>query len=428
MQVGRIAAVVLVVLVGEVAAGPRARDGGAAAATASTPLGARIAAVAGEVAAVRGLGRGKAVVAEPVDQAALTARVAAVLAVSPAETLALRRLGFIEVTADPNALLAAALVDVGPVRYEASSHHLLVTRAVVASPATSELAIARELARRAIDARFELAPAKVADVDAAQARAALIEGDALATMVEVALARDKGAAPWSDPRVAAALASELDAPAGALAGASPWVRSRVLVPARAGLGLIAALRRRAPWAAVDAAYRRPPRSSAQVLHPARYVADERPVAVKLATPPALRGLTRRHEATWGEASFVAWLEAQGVDGEVAALAGAGWSGDRAVVFAADGDGPAADAVGVWRLEWETEADAIEAAEAATRAVDHLVGGVGDERAEGRARWRDGDGKVASVERRGTTLLIVVGAPAAAAAALLTELWPAARRP
>jgi hypothetical protein len=398
--------------------------GAAAAAPKASGLDARLVAVGREVAAVRGGERGKPPTVEPVEPGALGARAAAELVVSPAETLALRRLGLIGPTDDPTALLATALADPGPARYLTGTRTLLVESAAAADPAPIELALARELARRAAGLRLGGGKLAAGDLDAAAARIGIVDGDALATMVEVALARDHAAAPWSDPRVVAALTADLEATP--LGHASPWVRSRLLAPARAGLGLVAALRRRAPWSAVDAALRRPPRSTAQLLHPARYVVDERPVVVAIASPPSLRGLARRHEAVWGELGFAAWLEASGVDREVAAVAAAGWRGDDAVVFAADGEDRPADATVVWRLTWETDADAIEAAQAATRAVDQLVGPGGEatERAADRTRWRAADGKLATVERRGESLLIVLGS---LTAAVFEEGWSAGGR-
>jgi hypothetical protein len=99
-------------------------------------------------------------------------------------------------------------------------------------------------------------------------------------------------------------------------------------------------------------------------------------------------------------------------------------------------------LGIARFDWDSEADAIEAAEAATRAVDDLVVGAtiersgyggprsdaehrGDsiERGQTRTRWVGFDGQIAWVERRGPTLVIVVGAPPELADQLAGELWP-----
>jgi len=112
---------------------------------------------------------------------------------------------------------------------------------------------------------------------------------------------------------------------------------------------------------------------------------------------------------------------------LAARAADGWSGDRAVVLAKPGDARPERAVGIARLEWDTEIDAIEAHDAAVRALDADVVGGTIEHGELRTRWLALDGTASWVERRGSAIVVVVGAPGWAADALADEVWTVARR-
>lgn len=263
------------------------------------------------------------------------------------------------------------------------------------------------------------------DLDARRARQALREGAALALVIELAHARAGRPLPWTDPRATAALIDEVTAAAladPALAGAPLVVRETVAFSSRAGLGLVAALRRRQGWRAVDAALARPPRSTAQVLHPARYADRAAPRAIALARPAALRDHVVAHDAAWGELGFQLFLRGHGIDPARAAIAAAGWAGDRAIVMVPADDGGAARAVGLSRSRWDTEADAIEAAEAAELALAAALPGAVHDRAGDRARWVAVDGTHAWVERRGAQLVLAIGVPAGAAEAVGAAVW------
>src|SRR6185295_17861661 len=138
------------------------------------------------------------------------------------------------------------------------------------------------------------------------------------------------------------------------------IREAMIFPYRAGFTFVAALRRRQPWSAVDAAFARPPRSTEQVLHPERYLADDPPIALAIDAPPVLRGYTRAHDTVWGELGIQLFLRSHGIE-------------------------PAA-AVGIARSEWDSEADAIEAAEAAVKALDASIVGAVIDHGRTRTRW------------------------------------------
>jgi uncharacterized iron-regulated protein len=129
--------------------------------------------------------------------------------------------------------------------------------------------------------------------DAELALAALIEGDATFTMIEL-LKKDQ-------PRVAAMLDAPLDK-AKNLQNAFLYAR---------GARYVKALKERGGWKAVDAAYRFPPRTTAAILHP------EGVAAIDLGPGKSI-----------GELGIIKMLAAHPETKALAVQAAAGWQGDR----------------------------------------------------------------------------------------------------
>jgi hypothetical protein len=135
------------------------------------------------------------------------------------------------------------------------------------------------------------------------------------------------------------------------------------------------------WSAIDAAYARPPLSTEQILHPERYLGEspDWPTRALLDRPETWLGDGWRvaGSETMGELG-VALLLSESAPGVAAEAAAAGWDGDRLVVWRDGTRGAAA-----WVSTWDTEADAVEFAEAATALARAL---------RPAARWRtDGAG-------------------------------------
>src|SRR5207249_4000721 len=121
------------------------------------------------------------------------------------------------------------------------------------------------------------------------------------------------------------------------AKAPRFLRDTLTFPYFAGLKLVVALRKKGPWSTVDAAFRAPPESTEQVLHPEKFLAHEHPVVV---TPSAIAALAPAKEVrrdVLGEFEWKLLLASRISDAE-AERAAAGWGGDRLVAYA-DGDGP-----------------------------------------------------------------------------------------
>jgi hypothetical protein len=124
----------------------------------------------------------------------------------------------------------------------------------------------------------------------------------------------------------------------------------------------------------------------------------------------------------GEHGFALFLRSYGIDAEVAAQAAAGWGGDRVVVLAREGETRPERTVGLARFEWDSEADAMEAHQAAVRAIDGTMIGATAEHDELHTKWLGLDGRVTYVERRGTSVVIAIGVPVTTAGAAIVELW------
>jgi hypothetical protein len=104
-------------------------------------------------------------------------------------------------------------------------------------------------------------------------------------------------------------------------------------------------------AAVDAAFRAPPASTEQVLHPEKYIAGEDPpVGLVLPAPP--EGAKTLVSTTLGELGTRIVLLARGLPVQEAVPAAAGWGGDT-VALVSFGKEEAL----IWISAWDTEEDA-----------------------------------------------------------------------
>jgi hypothetical protein len=415
-----------VVLASTASAQPKKSDGLA-------KLLARTDDVAKEVSKIRGLPLKRKIPNEVVDRDELRKRLIAMAAEektkteTASEALGLARWGMIPRATDYEALLIELLTEQIAGYYDPDTKKLTISASAGDDPAGAELVLAHEIDHALQDQSFDLK--KFEDVpdgedDAAAARRALVEGDGIALMLEVMLARQKVPVPWSNPQMTDAIEKAMAVPGNgdALDRAPIAIREALIFPYRAGFTFVAALRRRQPWSAVDAAFRKPPKSTEQVMHPERYLANDEPIGVAIDALSSLAAYTVAHKTVWGELGFQLFLRSNNVPASTATEAAAGWGGDRTIVLANPRDKRPHLAVGISRSEWDTEADAIEAHEAAVKALDATIAGSVIEHARTRTRWMSVEGNVSWVERKGPSMVIVHGAPVWASESLLTEVW------
>jgi hypothetical protein len=130
-------------------------------------------------------------------------------------------------------------------------------------------------------------------------------------------------------------------------GAPPVIRDQLVQPYLAGLVFARAVWQRGGAQAMREAWREPPESSEQVLHPDKYFAREKPRSVA-SSVPAPRGGRLVGEGVLGELLIRALLEAGAEE------AASGWGGDGWRLW--DVGGRTAFA---WRTEWDRPVDAAE---------------------------------------------------------------------
>jgi hypothetical protein len=288
------------------------------------------------------------------------------------------------------------------------------------------IALAHEITHALQDQNFDLKrwePRAKASSDFALAFSALVEGDAVASMIDYGLA---GKRRFTDvPGIVEAMRKDFESGSRPEAtstsprfDAAPAVLRRVLVfPYLDGFAFVHDARRRGPWSVVDRMYADPPASTEQILHPERYVLRDSPVELAVPCAPSLERTHRLlFEDVLGEAALAAVL-ADRVPADVARIGAAGWGGDRLAVYGprdATLDDPATPAqlaglVVLGRLQLDTVRDAEEAAAALTIFAAAL-GGAGVP-----------SGPFA-VERRGLKVLWSAGLDPAVRDRVVAELW------
>jgi hypothetical protein len=399
---------------------------------------ARTDAVAREVSKLRGLPLKRAIPNEVIDKDELRKRLLVIANEDKtkretlAEGFALARWGMIPLRMDYQAMIIDVLSDQIAGYYDPETKKLTISKSAGDDGDWAELVLAHEIQHGLQDQSFDLKKFDEAvpdsEGDASLARRALVEGDGIALMIEVMLKRQGISSPWSNPAVAEGIEKAMSVPGAgdSLDKAPVAIRESMIFPYRSGLTFVAALRRRQPWSAVDAAFLKPPRSTEQIIHPERYLADDKPVPIAIEVPSSLRGYVLRHSTVWGELGFGLYLRSHGIDPATATGAAEGWGGDRAVVFAREGELRPEKGVAIARTEWDSEADAIEAHEATVKAIDAAVMGAVIEHSANRTRWLAVDGLVSWVERKGPAMIIVHGAPLWVERTLAAEVWTIAR--
>jgi hypothetical protein len=228
--------------------------------------------------------------------------------------------------------------------------------------------LAHEYTHALQDQHFDLEALGVTDPsnsDRALARRALVEGDASLVMAK-----------WAEENLTPSELSEVirqtnlrdtqrlgsDLPALLLRQAA--------FPYFDGLLFVTAIHSSGDWAAVDAAFRRPPDSTEQIMHFDKYRAGERPVAVSLpdVTGRLGTGWRRGIEDTLGEVNVQVWT-AQANGPTASRRAAVGWGGDRIASY----EGPSGAWAIAWETAWDSPTDASEFAAAAREVVTGLQG-------------------------------------------------------
>jgi hypothetical protein len=269
--------------------------------------------------------------------------------------------------------------------YDPERHYLALVRRDGGGPAQEspkdraedtrdpeDVIIVHELTHALQDQHFDLKTFERVDPlsDASTARAALAEGDATLTMMSYMAGKNVETVPgmaeamtsmFADP----ALMAGADVPGGDLLSRAPaWIRDSLLFSYVHGFAFCLDVRRAGGQKLLDLAFTSdPPRSSEQILHPAKWH-GRRDDPIVLPWPDlsdVLSGWTKVSEGETGEATLQTLLREKSRDRRQAEAAAAGWGGDRFAVYEKAGR-----RLLVWWTEWDSDADAREFEKAARK--------------------------------------------------------------
>ncbi|MEO6810739.1 MAG: hypothetical protein ABI353_16615, partial [Isosphaeraceae bacterium] len=272
--------------------------------------------------------------------------------------------------------------------------------------------IAHELTHALADQHYDIDTLQTAakgDDDRLLALTALIEGEATLTMLGAQM-ND-----WSGEKVIELPADGLNrtfrilGPFLNLAGgasmrqAPPIVAETMLFPYLRGLVFCASLTNKGGWPQIDEAYRLPPLSTEQVLHPEKYRDNpDPPMAINLGKLTPGAGWTEATRNVVGELQLSILLKKY--DGRAAAE---GWDGDAFAAF----EGPDDRLALVWLTTWDTEDDAREFAQGYLRfQTTKLDPDAKEPDAFPDSVRRTHLDAVFAVERRGLDVAVVEGFP------------------
>ncbi len=185
---------------------------------------------------------------------------------------------------------------------------------------------------------------------------AAIEGDATLVMIlQLGLDPDVIGDAFSADNV---LAFSAAAGTTALASAPAVVKHQLLMPYLDGLKFSREILKKKNWKGLNQVLRQPPQSSEQILHPQKYLLQERPMAVRIGYRPAK--WRQVHAGVIGE-FFLNVLLAKG---DELATTASGWGGDFHVTYRHDDS-----YMLLWEAEWDLPADCARFAAAFRRFIE-----------------------------------------------------------
>lgn len=243
----------------------------------------------------------------------------------------------------------------------------------------ARMTLAHEFVHSLQDQYYDLEKLRPEEIenDRGTAILALVEGDATASGLVFAMQH------LSQDDLQALFAESAGASSDVLDQAPRYIRDSLLFPYDQGLDFVTRLGEGGSFSGVDTAFKNPPQSSEQILHPGKYLGQPRDEPVEVSLPPLTdtlgAGWTYGDSDTLGEFDLRIMLEENGLlspqatatptwqqTDTQAARAAAGWGGARYVMHQ-KGD----DAVVLTLTRWDTPDDATEFADALTATFDSL---------------------------------------------------------
>jgi hypothetical protein len=281
----------------------------------------------------------------------------------------------------------------------------------------AEVTLAHELIHALQDQHYDLGPKLGYRADGNDEQSAfhcLAEGDATSLMLDYSLRRHgQVALAIPDDKLRLEIVTSM-AVSPELASFPRVLRDSLVSPYVDGILFVHALRRRGGWAAVDAVWRNPPRTTEQVLHLDKLDAREPPEALPVPSAPLLgSGWHATHTDVYGEQGIRVALE-EWMPRQVAARAAAGWAGDRSVVWTR-GSSETRETAAAWHVRF----DLAERAKSPNREAEEAFGSVveywGAAPQRGAACRISPQGRAIAVSQRGRDLAFVATPPHAGCA-------------
>ncbi len=218
---------------------------------------------------------------------------------------------------------------------------------------TDQITYVHEFTHALQDQYFDLNTLLSAQVednpDQALAVTSLVEGDATASMTLYMQAVEaKNPFAVLGMLIDGVQAGNLTLPAGV----PPILTDELLFPYTEGLDFILALNKSGGWPTINAAFKNPPTTSEQILHPDKYLTGEGAQTVTLPDESAALGdgWTNEWDSSVGEYYLRQMLAVQ-LSQKDASAAAAGWGGDQLRVYT-NGDQIAS----MLKITWDTLAD------------------------------------------------------------------------
>jgi hypothetical protein len=286
-----------------------------------------------------------------------------------ADGIALAALGLLPAGIDLKTVYLDLLGEQIGAFYDQHTQQLFTFSGQSLANAQNRVILAHELTHALEDQHFSLARLPLEarnNDDRVLAATALVEGDATLVMNEYMV----GA--MSPAVLRDTLSSALTTDVRKLAAAPRFLRETLLFPYLRGQEFCQALYAQGGWQALAEAFRHPPASTAEILHPERFLAKPRPEPVAIDFPDStVLGQQPLADNVLGEFGlrqlFARWLHDEAPDNAAAE----GWRGDRYLVY---GDAKASGYV--WKIACAGEAAAgrlCTALRAALAARYHFAG-------------------------------------------------------
>ncbi len=267
----------------------------------------------------------------------------------------LKALGLLAPDDSLSDIITAVLTEQIAGTYDTETKQITIVKGKVLSGAFDEITMSHEVCHALQDQTFDLEKPPLEDEaydsDRDTAVQCLIEGDATDTMYAYAKAYVSAADLIKMQREASKTESpELDR-------APPYIRKGLLLPYDAGYAFVSAIKEDTGGsvATVDGAFRDPPMSTRQILHPEEFLSGKRP-PVELDLPDLENSLGKGwknvNTDTLGEWDFRVWFE-QFTTEATGADVGDGWAGNEFDYY----QGPGKNYVLPMQTVWQEAGDA-----------------------------------------------------------------------